>query len=301
MSDTPVFSIAFALILIHSLISSPQALQIQNEKDVISISSNGQTLLQYKFDEVPYKPYVKEFYTPSGINILRDAPHDHLHHHALMYAISVDGVNFWEEFQAPGQEKHVGFEEMRHGEDGAGFVEKLDWMNPRTDEVLIQETRTLTAYSEENSDASLITWQTEFSLPEGKEQATLTGSKYFGLGMRFLTSMDTGGRFFNADGGVGVEATDDKNSKWCAYTAKADGKPVTIAVFDDPKNPRSPANWYTMDDPFAYLTATLALDTEPLVMKENLLLRYGVALWDGEASSDEVEALYQKWLRLLKD
>jgi len=218
-----------------------------------------------------------------------------------MYAISVDGINFWEEFQAPGREKHVAFEEMKSGDDPAGFVEKLDWINPRSDEVLLRETRKLTVYSKGNPNANLITWQTGFSLPEGKESATLSGSKYFGLGMRFLESMDIGGTFFNADGGVGVQATDDKNSKWCAYTAKADGKPVTIAVFDDPENPRSPANWYTMDDPFAYLTATLALDAEPLVMKENLLLRYGVSVWDGKVSAEEVEALYQKWLGLLTE
>ena len=33
----------------------------------------------------------------TGENLLRDAPHDHLHHHALMYGIRVNGVNFWEE------------------------------------------------------------------------------------------------------------------------------------------------------------------------------------------------------------
>ena len=65
---------------------------------------------------------------------------------------------------------------------------------------------------------------------------------------------------------------------------------VTIAMFNDPKNPRSPANWYTMEK-FAYLTATLALDTEPLVMEEKKMpLRYGVAVWDGETSAEEVEA-----------
>ena len=51
VSETPVFTMAFALIFIYSLISSPQALQMENEKDVISISSNGQTLLEYKFDD----------------------------------------------------------------------------------------------------------------------------------------------------------------------------------------------------------------------------------------------------------
>ena len=40
-------------------------------------------------------------------------------------------------------------------------------------------------------------------------------------------------------------------AKWCAYTAKADGKPVTAAIFDHPGNVRHPAKMFTMSKPFA--------------------------------------------------
>ncbi len=71
--------------------------------------------------------------------------------------------------------------------------------------------------------------------------------------------MDRGGRFVNADGKSGVDGTNDARSAWCAYTAEADGKPVTAAMFDHPANLRHPATWYTMNKPFVYISGTLNL------------------------------------------
>ena len=52
-----------------------------------------------------------------------------------------------------------------------------------------------------------------------------------------------------------------------------------------------------MSRPFAYLSATLNLWKEPLVLKagEKLKLSYAVAVWDGETPAEQVESLYQKW------
>ena len=87
-------------------------------------------------------------------------------------------------------------------------------------------------------------------------------------------------------------------TKWCAYTAAADGKPVTLALFDYPDNPRHPAAMFTMAEPFAYLAATLNLWKQPMQVAAGkpLQLRYGVALWDGEAQREEIERAYRAWI-----
>jgi hypothetical protein len=112
--------------------------------------------------------------------------------------------------------------------------------------------------------------------------------------------MDKGGRFFNAAGATGVEGTNDVKSDWCAYCAEADGHPVTVAVYNHPDNPRSPARWFTMDDQFAYISATPDLHREPIVLPkgESLRFHFGVALWDGHVDAEKVAALYQRWLGL---
>jgi hypothetical protein len=287
------------------------SIDITTDENVLSIHADQSPLLLYRYKDVPYKPYIQKLFSPDGVNILRDAPADHLHHHALMYAVKVDGVNFWEETPTAGKQIHKSFTdvktdtktdvengkhlEMRH----AGFTEYIDW-NSSGGQLLLKEKRTIEFYQATDLKATLLTWKSEFELPEGVESATLTGAHYHGLGMRFLTSMDTGGRFINADNKTGTVFRGEERllrSTWCAYTANADGKPVTVAMFDHPSNPRHPATWFTMTAPFAYLSATMNLHVEPLkvVTGKPLLLKYAVALWDGKIESDRINKLYQNW------
>jgi hypothetical protein len=274
--------------------------------DAISIHQGRDVVLRYPYRDVPFKPYVQQLLTPNRINVLRDAPHDHLHHHALMYAIAVDGVNFWEEQQEPGRQLHRSFSDMtvreRNDIPYAAFTEQLDWISPPTSEVMLKESRTIEACELNNVKATFLTWKSSFSVPAGKEVVTLSGSHYFGLGMRFLTSMDTGGRFRNSAGDLGEVVRGDERlarARWCAFSAKADGKPVTIAMFGHPDNVRNPTWWFTMTKPFAYLSATLNLYREPLKItsRQPLVLRYAVALWDGEVNDDRIERVYDQWIK----
>jgi len=249
----------------------------------------------------PFKPYVRELFTPAGVNILRDSPADHKHHHGLMFAVAVNGTDFWSENENCGrQEIEVGrVRGTRPQHDPAHGVcdYVILWSTPQKEVVLV-ERRTIRAMRTGEPAATLLCWQAQLAAPHEKQPATLSGSTYFGLGMRFVPSMDTGGRFFNSDGKAGVEGTNDARSAWCAYAAAADGKPVTVAMFDSPKNARHPATWFTMDQGFAYLSATLNLSKEPLVIEPGkpLDLRYGVAVWDGHVEPATVEKLYRQWV-----
>lgn len=260
--------------------------------------------LVYRFTPSPFKPFVEVLRSPSGINILRDAPSDHRHHHGLMFAARVDGVNFWEESDSPGkQQTRREVSIMSPGRVRHYLTATVDWVDPKVDKALVVEERTIELYQDGDLEATLATWQSRFTPPEGKADATFTGTNYHGLGMRFLESMDKGGRHFNSDGTPPVLNANDVRSKWTAYTAPADGKTVTVAMFDHPDNPRSPARWFTMDSPFAYVSASLGLDREPLIVtpQSPLLVRYGIAVWDGEAKPSDVEKLYGRWLEIVDD
>lgn len=300
------------------LLTSPNNLfarntiQVKTDEPFVTVSAGDRVLLRYRYANVPFKPYVQELFSPAGVNILRDAPADHLHHHALMYAVKVDGANFWEESQTAGRQVHQSFPDVRTDvktdiENGkpsetrqATFTENIDWTKPGSKQLLLKELRTIQVRQGTDIGATLLTWQSKFELPEGKESATLTGAHYHGLGMRFVKSMDTGGRFTNADNKPGTIFRGDEKlvrATWCAYTANAKGKPVTVAMFDHPQNPRHPATWFTMTKPFAYLSATLNLHKEPLEVLPDkpLVLRYAVAIWDGKVETDQIEKLYRQW------
>ena len=280
----------------------PNPFSLVTDDARITVRIGSRMHAQYRYAAMPFKPYVEQLTTPAGVPILRDAPHDHLHHHALMFAVTVDGVNFWEERDAPGQQIHRGFDDVvvttRDKWRVAGFTERLDWVNPRSGELLLHEHRTIETYARDDLRATLLTWQSRLAPPSGKTSAELTGSTYFGLGMRFVPSMDTGGTFINAAGGTGVEGTNDAPARWCAYTAEADGQPVTVALFDHPDNPRHPAVWFTMTEPFAYLAGTLDLAQRAIRVEADhpFVLRYGVGLWDGRVGPERIESLYRRWI-----
>lgn len=264
-------------------------------------------VLTYRYGDVPFKPYIERLYTPSGINILRDAPYDHLHHHGIMYAINVDGAEFWAETPQAGKQLGDGprnlVPDTIQGLDRTGFSQDLLWYAPDAKKPSIQEARRIEAYRGKDLNATLITWRTELRSPADRPSVELSGSPYFGLGMRFVPTMDKGDDFFNADGKTGFRGTNDIKSRWCAYSAKAGDKLVTVVMLDHPKNPRHPAVWFTMNDPFSYMSITPGLHHEKMTLKqgEPLVFQYGVALWDGRPQADEVEKLYQRWVALVKN
>jgi hypothetical protein len=299
------------------LLQTVAAQQIVVDADGLAVREGRATLLQYRYGDVPFKPYVKELLTPSGVNVLLDAPPDHLHHHALMFACAVNNVDFWGEavgqmgdrasghFEPlPGKQQHLRFDDVAvtgpEGHRWARYGESLRWVAQPNDEPLLTEHRTITAGRIGKPEITVLTWESRLSVPKGKESVVLSGSHYHGLGLRFIRSMDANGEFRNPDNDPGVIFRGEERlsrSRWCAYTAKADGKIVTVAMFDHPDNPRSPATWFTMAKPFAYVSATLRLHEEPLkvLAGKPLTLRYGVALWDGRPETSQIDDLHRQW------
>jgi len=277
-------------------VQAQQPFQITVDVNSVRIQAGKSSVLQYRYGDVPFKPYVKELYTPAGLNILLDAPSDHLHHHALMFAVAVDGVNFWEEAPTAGHEVHDVFGNVWADANDAGFKESVRWSASQDRPYSLLENRAITVCRVPQVNATVVAWRSRFELSKDVRQVTLSGSHYFGLGLRFVRSMD-GSAFFNADGKEGTIFRGDERlvqSNWCAYTAAVNGKPVTVAMFGHPANPR-PTTWFTMAKPFAYISATLNLHAEPLVVPADrpLDLQYAVVAWDGKVGEERIDAAYR--------
>jgi hypothetical protein len=270
----------------------------------IGVRLDDRELLRYQHAPNPFKPYVQALSTPQGRQILRDAPHDHLHHHALMFAIGAGGVNFWEEGPQAGKQIPVGEPEVTvesEGRPSAKIIQQLQWQDA-DGKVVLLESRQLTLHPEAVAGASLLTWDSRWEVPEGQSRVELWGRHYFGLGLRMVPSMDVHGEFRNSEGDAGEEVRGSERrvgGDWCAYTAPVDGQPVTVAMLDHPENRRE-ATWFTMTTPFAYLSATLNLDREPMALSrdEPLRVRYGIVLWDSNPEGAEIAAAYETWQRL---
>ncbi len=304
-TTTVALLLAAVFLVLSNTSLADNFVRITIEQNVVAIDKGSAPLLRYGYRNVPYKPCVQQLFTPGGVNVLRDSPVDHKHHHALMYAVSVDGLNFWEEQKEPGRQMHKGFCDVTvETEDNipyGSFSEQLDWINPRTGALLLDESRTMKVSRPDDSRATLLSWRSTFTVPAGKDSATLTGSHYFGLGMRFVETMDAAPQLRNSSGKAGESVRGSEElvrANWCALTAEADGKPVTVAIFCHPDNVRHPTHWFTMTKPFAYLSATMNLHREPLEIASGkpLKLKYAVALWDGQAENSKIDRLYRRWV-----
>ena len=271
----------------------------------VTIYHRGKEVFSYVYDDAQFKPYVKKLYSPEGVNVLLDSPDDHKHHHALMYAIKVDGTNFWEEVDNSGRQEPQSTSQavsLSNGEKtDISFTSTIHWIRPEKPDVLLTEKRSIKLEITKNINARLLTWTSQLTLPENMASAELSGAHYHGLGMRFIRAMDEDGEFFTAGDKVGTIFRGEERlipDTWCAYTANTgENKHVTVAMFRDPHNPGENTNWFTMKTPFTYLSATRALHENNYLLKagETLSLTYGVAIWDSRPGTDEVDKVYRYW------
>lgn len=282
-------------VVVLALATAANAFEIASDATNITFRIRGQPILVYCHAGYPFKPYAAQLYSPTGVPILRDAPFDHKHHHGLMFALAADGVTYWEEVATSGRQVQRC---LTIGTDG--FTQQLDWRTPVGSSAL-RETRVVRLHAAPG--VTLLSWHSTLATPPGKTAVILTGHHYYGLGMRFVTSMDGTGTFVNATGQLGEIVRGDErltSAAWSALTAPAAGKVVTVALFDHPANLRHPNKLFTMSRPFAYLSATLNLWQEPFTLKAEqvLALCYGVAAWDGRANAAQIEQTYRHWLTL---
>ncbi len=270
----------------------------------VLVKSGDRLVMEYLYagkEHTATKPYVRKLLSPAGVNPLRDNVIDHIHHHALMFAVAVDGVDFWIEHKNAGRQATKDVKAVKRAEGQIqGLQSTVEWRSA-DGKLIACETRTVEVMR--GPEVTLLWWTTTLSPAPGKDSIKLTGSHYFGLGLRFVQSMDKADRFFFADAEPkstlvrGVEKVTP--SAWAAFGGAADGREVTVAMFDHPANIRQ-ACWFTMYAPFAYLSATLNLYREPLTVQADkpLTLRYGVAVWDGKAPRERVEKTARGWIEM---
>jgi len=276
---------------------------IRESNDLINISIDGKPILEYCQRCNPNKVYVSKIYSPSGLQILLDSPHDHVHHHGLMYAIDSGEHVWWKDGEKNGKQKPAAKTETEKRKDAVIIRQPINW-NSSGGKTVLQESRTIIAHIEEDIPATLLTWKMRLSTA-GSNPVTLDTKKHYaGLGIRFVRKMDKIGSFIFPDGSnsTAVRGTEKVTpDKWCAYVTSVDNKPVTVAMFSAPSNVRHPTYWFTMTEPFAYISATLNLYRKPYTLKSSspLDLTYGIAVFDGKQNDSQIEKVYQSWLTLM--
>jgi hypothetical protein len=283
------------------------------EAGELEIRHGKQRVLLYAFRTNQFKPYVKELYTLKGDNLLLDAPADHLHHHALMYAITVNGQNFWEEAVAPGHQISASRPEASVGVAPGGRPQvaihhRICWV-PKTNAAalepcamaLLVENRTLMVMVNEPAEELALQWRSDFMVGPAAPKVKLSGSHYQGLGLRFIRAWDRAATHSNSDNAP--YPTQGKNdvldAQWAAVSHSWEGRAATLALFARPAETRGPTRFFSMLDGFCYLSATQGLDKAPLeyAAGDKFTLRYLIAVYPAVKPRDFLQARHAMWLK----
>jgi hypothetical protein len=276
------------------------------------ISFSGQRVMSCEMDPQRHKPYVSWLSAPGRNNVLRDAPSDHLHHHALMYAIKVNGVNFWEEPAGAGVQKVVDapapvLSITPQGLPKAVLTQSIHWLEPdfaflpdSEAHALLVETRTLTLVLDPARNETALHWQSQFAVGGRTNTVVLTGANYHGLGVRFAEELDAFALHFTASQkpDLSNHRQDTSIFPWEAVSFSKPGSPATLAMFGHPKNARGDARFFAMKTAFPYLAATQSLDREPLTYRkgDKFELNYLVAVYPEIKTAEALEARCKEWL-----
>jgi hypothetical protein len=305
------FALFLALVCSAAAANPPISIDSKLDRGELEVRFKGRKILVYAFATNQFKPYVRELYTLRGENVTRDAPPDHLHHHGLMYAVYGNGINFWEEKGTPGFEKHIELllhaaTKDAHGMPVAYFSEIIHWVNPTNNApadslaaVLLLERRTLTVTIDEKNQEVALRWESQFQVGPNAGKVTIHGPNYDGLGMRLPESFNHVAKFQNsADLPYTAKDTHDViTARWTSVSGQMDGRDVMLAMFGSPENARGDTAFYTMLDPFAYLSATQGLDKKPLEYSagDKFTLSYLLTVYSENKSPEFIRQRCERW------
>jgi hypothetical protein len=290
--------------------AGPLKLTLDDQAALTTISFNGQPILEYAFGTNRFKPCVHALYSLKGDNVLIDSPPDHVHHHGLMYAITVNGINFWEEQTDPGVQRAIGLPGRELGTNADGLprailTQTIHWVAQSNrflvdtqPAALLIEQRRLTLTVNEKEGEVAVEWQGDFEAGPGVDWVTLTGKSYHGLGLRFIHEFDHVAKRLNSGGLLYLPAGGDEvtPSVWSAMTQNVNGRDLTVSMHKDPLNTGA-STFFSMLNGFAYLSATQGLDKQPLAYRRGAKfhLRYLVTVTTAALTADQLEARHRAW------
>lgn len=115
------------------------------------------------------------------------------------------------------------------------------------------------------------------------------------------------GQYFSSEGKTG-DAAWGTRARWMLLTGKVDGKPVSIAMLDHPKNPGHPTYWHARGyglfaaNPFGQSAFSKGKETFNFALAKGKSARFAwrVVILSREANPDEIEAEYKAFVREVK-
>ena len=228
----------------------------------IDVSIDGKPFTTLYFGPETPKPYLHPLRAADGTIVTRlypmeeveGEPHDHPHHRGLWFTHGdVNGLDFWAneaQSQGPTKKGKVVLRKVEQVEDSSGKIRAVfEWQSP-DGKVLLTEDRTMVF----GGDANRRVIDFDVAFQAGSEAVKFGDTKEGAFAIRLAAPLEEPhrrakgpertGKIVNAEGKSGETDTWGKRSPWVDYSGKLDGKPLGVAIFDHPSNPKHPTYWH---------------------------------------------------------
>jgi Methane oxygenase PmoA len=265
---------------------------------------------------------------------------DHPHHISLWFNYgNINGVDFWNNKGGPGSEKmgvikHKAVNSIKNGEGSAQLDVTMDWIMPDGSKILRQdETIVFRAAKDIRIIDRIIT------LIAQEKKVVFNDSKEGALGLRVARQLEepstkpeiftdeqgnptsvpvmdnTGvaGVYLSSEGKVGEKEAWGSRAKWMTLSGSVKSpngnEDVVIAIFDHPKNPTYPTYWHARGyglfaaNPFGAKEFTKGATTLNYTLEpgQKAAFRFRVLVNSGKLTKEQTEALYQQFLKDIKN
>ncbi len=284
------------LALFASLHAQPQTMSAERLDDRWIIRVNDQTFTVYRFGSGQKYPYFFPVNGPlSGLSVTTESSLPYPHHRSLFFGCDkVNGGNYWQEGNEQGQIVSRGAVVKHGGPDKIVLADTCDWRKPGQQAVITDHRvfeisaptphlRFIDVYITLVASTDIRIEKTNHSLFAGRMVDEL--------------SVKSGGTLVNAQGNSAEKGTYGTPSAWCDYSGSRLGFMEGLAIFDSPKNPWYPCQWFTRDYGFFSPTPMNWLSAAGFTMARGsaLLLRYRVVVHGGDAKQADSKGLYEQW------
>jgi hypothetical protein len=265
---------------------------------------------------------------------------DHPHHISMWFNYgSINGVDFWNNSGGPGSEKmgvikHKAVSAIKNGKGSGSLGVTMDWIMPDGSKVMQQdETIIFRAAKDIRIIDRIIT------LSAQDKKVVFNDSKEGALGIRVTRQLEepstkpeiftdehgnptkvpvmdnTGvaGVYLSSEGKVGEKDAWGTRAKWMTLSGSVKSpkgnEDVVIAIFDHPKNPTYPTYWHARGyglfaaNPFGAKEFTKGATTLNYTLEpgQKATFRFRVLINSGKLTKEQTEALYQQFLKDVKD
>lgn len=318
----------FAILTAAATLSAQVAFDQKDER--IDITIDGKPFSTFYFGPETTKPYLHPLRAPDGTIVTRGYPMeeivgeqtDHAHHRSMWFSHGeVNGFDFWanEKTQTPPEKKGtIALDSVqtvrvlgkgdKRGNNGRIRV-KFNWNRPDGATLLSEDRSMIFRGAMKDRIVNF-----DITLTAVADKVHFGDTKEGGFSVRVATELEEQhfrakgiartGKITNAEGKTTEANAWGKRSPWVDYAGSIAGKPMGIAIFDHPSNPKHPTYWHVRS--YGLFAANIFGEHHfhadesrdggiTLAKGEKLSFRYRILIHDGSSASARVARKYKRW------